>query len=57
MHDEKYHGEDEEEVNEEAGDVERDEGRDPDENEQQRKTEKDESHGAPRFDPTIRSRR
>jgi hypothetical protein len=47
MHDEKYQREDQENVDEEAGDVKCDERRDPDENEQQRESEKGETHDGP----------
>jgi hypothetical protein len=44
MHDEKYHRQDQENVNEESCDVKRDEGKGPYENKQHGKTKKDEPH-------------
>jgi hypothetical protein len=57
MHDEKYHREDQENVDEKAGDVKYDERSNPDENAQQRKPEKNESHaGASASDATTQLR-
>jgi len=53
MRDEKYHGQNKQNVNEKTRHVEGDEGQYPDDHEKHREPEQDETHLAPRSSPFV----